>query len=244
MEVTGLSIADQTVGFGPEGLVVAGTKVPVPDTDPVRKALEQAGITLRYLEVADSPDGIVSAGLMVTQVVPASPTGPPSTVIYVVGRASATVVTGAATPPALAESPLPPVSAGEEPPAESSPPPAAPASTPESSTATASAASSSTPAFAAGEPGAGVYPDVATRAPSAAEAAALAPPAPTSSSGAAAAPAGAAASLAATAAANVSPASRAWSPDPLYLVMLLPGAVLLGAFLVLRRMGVKTTWAS
>jgi len=64
--VEGLSVAGQRVGLAPDGLVVPGTTVPVPNGRALTDALARAGLALRYLRGGDLPDGVVSPGMAVT----------------------------------------------------------------------------------------------------------------------------------------------------------------------------------
>ena len=91
LEVGGLTIAGQGLAIGPRGLSLPGAAVPLPDTHPLRAVLERAGVSVQYLEATETPDGVVAPGLLVTQAIPASLTGSPSRITYLVGRASASV---------------------------------------------------------------------------------------------------------------------------------------------------------
>lgn len=111
-QVDGVSIGGQAVGFSDEGIVFAGTTVPVPNHDPLLAALELAGIRVHNINSIDSPDGVASAGIAVTQQQQV-PNGPNVVVTYVLGRAAAhvsaneavtadgvgQVITGATEPP-------------------------------------------------------------------------------------------------------------------------------------------------
>jgi hypothetical protein len=92
---TGVSIAGQAVGLGEKGFTLAGTDVPLPDSSPLRKALSERGISVTYLHRTDTPEGVVSPGLMITQT-GSPPDGGPATVFQVVlGQAVAYVTNSA-----------------------------------------------------------------------------------------------------------------------------------------------------
>jgi len=106
--LTGVSIAGQTVGLSDKGFTLAGTNTALPDSSPLRKALSERGITVTYLHRTDTPEGVISPGLMVSQT-SAAPDGGPATVFQVVlGQAVAYVtnsaVAGIPTPAADAGS--------------------------------------------------------------------------------------------------------------------------------------------
>ncbi|MDQ1504000.1 MAG: hypothetical protein QOD57_1727 [Actinomycetota bacterium] len=104
---TGVSIAGQAVGLTEKGFTVAGTNAPLPDSSPLRKALSERGITVTYLHQSDTPEGVVSPGLMITQTGTA-PDGGPATVFQVaLGQAVAYV-----TNSAVAGIPAPAANAG------------------------------------------------------------------------------------------------------------------------------------
>jgi hypothetical protein len=83
-----LTVAGQQVALSEEGLVLAETEVPLADTASVAKALADAGVGVRYLAPVELPDGVVSAGLAVTQRQQA-PNGPVVITELVFGRAVA-----------------------------------------------------------------------------------------------------------------------------------------------------------
>ena len=64
--VEGLVVGGQQVGLAPDGFVVPGTTVPVPDGGALTEALARAGLAVRYLRGSDVPDGVVSPGMAVT----------------------------------------------------------------------------------------------------------------------------------------------------------------------------------
>ena len=135
-EATGITVGDAAVALTPAGLVLAGTTTPV-SASPLQPVLDGAGISVRSLTAEDAPDGVVSAGLVITQT-QALPTAiSPVTVSYTFGRALAAV-----SPTALA-----PV--GSVDPAD--PYPSGPITEPDSSPAPSNGDSSD--AFAADGPG-------------------------------------------------------------------------------------------
>lgn len=82
----GLSAAGNAFGLGPEGLTVAGTTTPLPDTSPVTTVLAGGGVTVTYLAPQKTATGIISAGLKVVFV---SPQGQRTTTIL--GQAAAAI---------------------------------------------------------------------------------------------------------------------------------------------------------
>jgi hypothetical protein len=234
LQVTGLSVAGQAFGIGPQGLVAGPGNVPLPDSHPARAALEQAGIAVRYLEPVETPDGVLSAGLLVSQVIPASPTGQPSRVTYTVGRARAQIVVGAATPapaPDTASSGVP------SPPAADGPwPTDGPPLSPNGALAASGTAegppmlgpvggeilgSGAESAAAPAEPTA-ASPDAGSAGPSSLHALPAAAPALSFGAGRAA---------------------EVWSRG-FFGLPLAAGALLLLVFLAVRTLGVKSTWVS
>jgi hypothetical protein len=222
LEVGGLTIAGQGVGIGPGGLLVGGTAIPLPDMHPARAALAQAGIGIRYLEAKETPDGVVAPGLLITQTLPASLTGSPSSVTYTIGRAGVAVQAAAGTEtvsdPLLGVDPSAPDSAGGAVAIDAAPGPL-PAS---AGTAPAidGGGGSPAPASQALEPGGGaaaagpsLSPTTGSRLPAAA------------------------------ARASHRPGAEAWS-EGVYAALVVPGVLVLGAFFVIRVMGVKSIWAS
>jgi hypothetical protein len=110
--VSGIEVDGAPVGLTPAGLVVAGTAIPLPDSDPARAALAEAGIDLQYLTVAAEGSTARSGGLQVTvrqvlsEGVPgAIPAGQVVEYRIVLGQA---VATAGATPavPAPTEAPV------------------------------------------------------------------------------------------------------------------------------------------
>jgi hypothetical protein len=87
---TGLMIGDTAVALTPAGLVVAGTTTPV-SASPLQPVLDGAGISVRPLAAETTPDGVVSAGLVVTRTQELPTAISPVTVSYTFGRALAAV---------------------------------------------------------------------------------------------------------------------------------------------------------
>jgi hypothetical protein len=85
-QADGLSAAGMSFSVGPNGLTVAGSSAPLPDTNPIRTVLEGAGITITYLVSEKTRNGINSGGLSITA---ANASGARTT--YTLGRAFAGV---------------------------------------------------------------------------------------------------------------------------------------------------------
>ena len=68
MQVDGVSVLGQAVGITDQGLVAAGTTVPLPDSSPLVGALGTAGISMRYIAAAKDPKqgSVVAPGLEIT----------------------------------------------------------------------------------------------------------------------------------------------------------------------------------
>lgn len=239
LEVTGLNVAGQALAVGPQGLAAGPGNVPLPDSHPVRQALEQAGIAVRYLEPVETPDSILSAGLLVTQVIPASPTGQPSRVVYTVGRARAQIVIGAAAPATDS------VSSG------TAPSPVGSSSSAEDESATR-APSPETAAAVTGFGPTARSADYGLLGPDGADALsselgqAATPAEPTATSpaaGSAAAPLLALPAAAPAQSYGARPAAEVWAPG-FFGVPVVAGALLLLIFLAVRTLGVKSTWVS
>jgi hypothetical protein len=64
----GLSVGDTAVSVGNDGVVMAGSNVPVAGVEPLTAALGEAGLSLEYLQAHETDDGVVSAGLVVKSV--------------------------------------------------------------------------------------------------------------------------------------------------------------------------------
>ena len=96
-EATGVTIAGTAVALTPAGLVVAGTTTPV-SASPLQPVLDGAGVSVRPLAAETTPDGVVSAGLVVSRTQELPTAISPVTVSYTFGRALA-AVSPAALPP-------------------------------------------------------------------------------------------------------------------------------------------------
>jgi hypothetical protein len=94
---TGVSIAGQAVGLSEKGFTLAGTNTALPDSSPLRKALSERGITVTYLARSDTPEGVISPGLMITQTSTAPDGGPAMVAQVVLGQAVAYVTNSAVT---------------------------------------------------------------------------------------------------------------------------------------------------
>ena len=110
---TGLMIGDTAVALTPAGLVVAGTTTPV-SASPLQPVLDAAAVSVRALAAEATPDGAVTAGLVVTRTQDLPTAISPVTVTYTFGRALAAVSPAAL--PAIGEgetaAPLPGPPAG------------------------------------------------------------------------------------------------------------------------------------
>jgi len=110
---TGLMIGGTAVALTPAGLVVAGTTAPV-SASPLQPVLDGAGVSVRPLAAENTPDGVVSAGFVVTKTQELPTAISPVTVSYTFGRALAAV--SPAGLPAIGEgdvvAPLPEPSSG------------------------------------------------------------------------------------------------------------------------------------
>lgn len=84
----GITVAGQTVGLDNQGLVVAGTHVPIGET-PLGTELASHGIRVAYLAPRRTPTGVISAGLVITIEAQLPGTPEPSTETVVLGQAAA-----------------------------------------------------------------------------------------------------------------------------------------------------------
>jgi len=96
-EATGLTIGGMAVALTPAGLVVAGTTTPVA-ASPLQPVLDGAGVSVRPLAAETTPDGVVSAGLVITRTQELPTAISPVTVTYTFGRALAAVSPAALAP--------------------------------------------------------------------------------------------------------------------------------------------------
>lgn len=85
------TVAGQVVEITPDGLRAAGQRLPAPDDGPA-EALQQAGISLRYLRAEQAGSGVRSAGLEVTLTREDPQTGSPHSVTFTLGRDRTSVV--------------------------------------------------------------------------------------------------------------------------------------------------------
>lgn len=99
--VTGMAISGTAIVVGPDGLHLAGTHQPRPDSSALTTLLAQHHLELVYLAQEETPDGILSGGLRITTggEVP----GMNGTLRVTLGRAAASVQAGS-DPPADAVS--------------------------------------------------------------------------------------------------------------------------------------------
>jgi hypothetical protein len=90
-DVTGVFVAGQAVALSQKGFTVAGTSTPLPDSSPMREALREHGISVRYLQAVETADGVVSSGLIVSQTMAGPDGGAPVVLELVLGQASASI---------------------------------------------------------------------------------------------------------------------------------------------------------
>ena len=89
--VTGVSIDGQAIGFSDKGFVVGRDAQPLPPSDPLMAVLDQAGVTITYLQAETTPSGIVAPGLRIVAVRDIPGAQRTVTLALTLGRASATV---------------------------------------------------------------------------------------------------------------------------------------------------------
>jgi hypothetical protein len=116
-ELTGVSIAGTAVHIGEGGVTISGTSTPLPGDHGLLAALAQGGIGVAYLAPLETAHGIVAGGLRIT-VTGTAPDGTQGTGALTLGRAAASVETGAGS---VVTSP-PPVGVEIEPPPAASDP--------------------------------------------------------------------------------------------------------------------------
>lgn len=90
LDVTGMTVGGIGVQLTGDGLVLAGTTIPVAGS-PLQEVLDGAGISVRFVAEEKTADGIVSAGLVVTRTQELPTVISPATVTYIFGRAAAGV---------------------------------------------------------------------------------------------------------------------------------------------------------
>lgn len=111
--VTGATINDVSVEITPQGIKTPGGPAPLPANDQFTKALQQAGISIAFVDRQDLPDGVVGAGLRISQTFDAPRFGVGG-MTYTLGQTTA-VVGGAPGSPALPTGDsVPPVSGGSD----------------------------------------------------------------------------------------------------------------------------------
>jgi hypothetical protein len=113
-EVQGISVLGLPVAVNQDGIDLAGNAVPVPIGETVQSLLDASGLGLRMLEPIETPNGIISGGLQITQEVNGLPNAAgPAVVTITLGR-SAAFVTGPSDqpPPAADVSDQPPTDTG------------------------------------------------------------------------------------------------------------------------------------
>ena len=96
-EATGVSVGGHGVALTSAGLVVAGRTTPV-SASPLQPVLDAAGISIRPVAAETTPDGVVSAGLVVSRTQELPTAISPVTVTYTFGRALAAVSPAAPAP--------------------------------------------------------------------------------------------------------------------------------------------------
>ncbi|MCW2607856.1 MAG: hypothetical protein JWO60_2549 [Frankiales bacterium] len=223
LEVGGVTVVGQAVGLTEKGLVVAGTTTPLPPDAGLGRALRDQDITVEYVKAEQTPDGVISAGVRVTQLrdVPTLPE--PVEVSYLFGRATVGASGGAS------EATLD----GVDPPAD-----AAPAADPGTEDSSAAPADDAAPAadVPAGDSGSAETP-IDAGAPSD-----VGTPQDT---GAAAAPPETADAAPPGDVVQAGAAREALTLDPalFYLVLVLGGVLLLGGASSVRLFGVKVMWS-
>jgi hypothetical protein len=211
LTVEGVSVGGVAVGFDGSGLVLPGGAAPLPDGGPVAEALQRAGLRVERVAAVETDNGVLAAGLRITQV-QAFPSGTTSTTTITFGQARAySAADAVAIEPEL---PLPPGGVVvQEPPAAPGGVTGAPA--PFTSPSGAAGRASVLPLTGTGAPGAGGFPPSSLTPTAPADAVAGAPPS------------GEGTALAAGPAASTIPDPRT-SAGLLYLIVAL-GAVLAAA---------------
>jgi len=99
LEVKGATIADVGVEITPKGIKTPGGEVPT-GGDQFSQILKQAGLSVTYVNREDTSDGVVGAGLRITQSFDAPRFGV-GAITYAIGQASASVGGALDSPPAL-----------------------------------------------------------------------------------------------------------------------------------------------
>ena len=125
LAVGSFTIGDTAVTAGPDGLVIAGTKIPAQSVPGVADALAKANVHIDTVKAADTDDGVVAPGLRITTTQPVPGAGVPGTVTYTLGQAVA-LATAGSVPPIGFDDSLPPLPGSTE----ATPPAAGPGGTP------------------------------------------------------------------------------------------------------------------
>lgn len=89
LEIGAASVNDVPVTFTPEGVTLAGSKVPLPKDNPFTKALGQAGLSVEYLAATTTQDTVVSPGLRIRAVQTFPGVDKQLQVTYLIGEAVA-----------------------------------------------------------------------------------------------------------------------------------------------------------
>jgi hypothetical protein len=89
LNVTGATVADVAVEITPQGIKTPGGGIPT-GSDQFTQILKQAGITVTYVNKEDTADGVVGAGLRITQTFDAPRFGVGG-ITYTIGQASASI---------------------------------------------------------------------------------------------------------------------------------------------------------
>jgi hypothetical protein len=128
LEISGASIAGQSVSITEDGLALAGTPTLLPG-NPFADVLSDAGIQITTVEATTQPDGQgITAPALQVQVVRDVTGGAPTTTTYTFGRAYAAAGSAAAPPPAAPAVAVPPVTPPPTSGSVSAPAPTTPAS--------------------------------------------------------------------------------------------------------------------
>jgi hypothetical protein len=111
--VDGLAVGDTPVGFADGGLVLPGNATPLPGDGPLAEALHQAGLSVQRVDAVETSEGVIAAGLRVTQV-QTFPDGHQSFVTLTFGQARAQVTAETVVIPEIPTSvePSTPIAAG------------------------------------------------------------------------------------------------------------------------------------
>lgn len=91
LQVHGVTVNGQPVGFSDKGFVTGETATPLPPSDPFLSAVEQDGVFVTYLKPHQTSSGIVAPGLRITAVRAIPGAGHTATISLTLGRASASV---------------------------------------------------------------------------------------------------------------------------------------------------------